>query len=197
MRIRCALVLSVLIFTACGDDGFAPVSDDWGSTPYSESGGKGDLIGGDSRFEVHDPNVPAVYRRVAESTAVVFSTHNIADFGTSTIRLNAESASDKMVRTDGAPLCSEERFRNDAAPGYCTAFLIAPDLVATAGHCVSGHTMCQNMGFAFGFAKDSPGDSGLTLSKSDFYRCDTIVGQKFDQGEQTRYQLTSGKLWQD
>ncbi len=197
MRIRCTLILSVLFFAACADEGTAPVDEDWGSTPYVDTGGKGDLIGGDSRFEVHDPNVPQVYRQVAESTALIFSTLNIADIDANTIRLNSRTMNQKKLQSEGMPLCSTERFRDDAAPGYCTGFLIGPDLVATAGHCVNGHTLCQNMAFAFGFSKDNPSDTALTLPREDFYRCETIVGQEYDQGEQTLQEFANGELWQD
>jgi V8-like Glu-specific endopeptidase len=34
------------------------------------------------------------------------------------------------------PLCPSERFSDQKTGGFCTAFLVAPDVVATAGHCV-------------------------------------------------------------
>jgi V8-like Glu-specific endopeptidase len=35
------------------------------------------------------------------------------------------------------PLCPNENFSKERVGSYCTAFLIAPNLVATAGHCVN------------------------------------------------------------
>jgi V8-like Glu-specific endopeptidase len=36
----------------------------------------------------------------------------------------------------GLPLCQNESFAKQRVGSYCTAFLIAPNLVATAGHCI-------------------------------------------------------------
>jgi V8-like Glu-specific endopeptidase len=49
-------------------------------------------------------------------------------------------------------LCASERFFDQPMyPGACTAFLVSPDLVVTAGHCVTAANVTRRR-FAFGFA---------------------------------------------
>lgn len=80
-------------------------------------------------------------------------------------------------------LCSDEPFRDQYTAGFCTAFLVDDDLVATAGHCVTNYS-CGSTAFVFGFqAPDAttgvvpgPGDSAtLDVPESDVYTCDSVV----------------------
>lgn len=51
---------------------------------------------------------------------------------------------------DGVPPCSGERFATQPTAGYCTGFVVAPDLIATAGTCIT-HANLDQVRFVFGF----------------------------------------------
>ena len=111
--------------------------------------GKADIYGTDDRREVFEAE--AVYQKVANSTAVVVTTSDFYIPSSGNIWLRNISYTDKIRGTLGAPLCRSERFREQPAPGYCSAFLVAPDLVATAGHCINQRYTCDDIRFVFGY----------------------------------------------
>lgn len=87
------------------------------------------------------------------------------------------------------PLCPDERFLNQSAGGGCTAFLVGPDLVATAGHCLETQAACDVTNVAFGFTADANGTNArTTLPRGDVYACVDLVAQVFDGG-------TTGDDW--
>jgi V8-like Glu-specific endopeptidase len=71
--------------------------------------------------------------------------------------------------------CSSERFSNQITSPVCTGFLIAPDVIATAGHCVSKSTDCKNYSWAFDYKIPSSTATTAIIPKSSVYRCKSII----------------------
>ena len=78
-------------------------------------------------------------------------------------------------------LCTSEPFRDQPAPGDCSGFLVAPDVIATAGHCTDSRT-CDNTAFVFGFRMLSASNARLTAPAADVYFCDEIIGHELANG---------------
>jgi hypothetical protein len=76
-------------------------------------------------------------------------------------------------------LCQDVRFRGQelATMAQCTAWLVGPDLLATAGHCYDSIDFtCQTARYVFGFHAAANGGSEVTnFSASDVYSCSSIV----------------------
>lgn len=82
---------------------------------------------------------------------------------------------------DMANLCSKESFSNNiAAADNCTAFLIAPDLVMTAGHCMKSIQDCQSNSFIFGVNSAKEIRNGFSINTSNVYQCKSIVTNTYD-----------------
>jgi V8-like Glu-specific endopeptidase len=79
------------------------------------------------------------------------------------------------------PLCSGERFAGQPQGAHCTGFLIAPDLVATAGHCFVSKYYCDHTALVFGFSVTASGQARTTVPEKDVYRCSAIVAQANEQ----------------
>ncbi len=82
----------------------------------------------------------------------------------------------------GMRLCNNVRFKGQllASWGNCTAWLVAPDLVATAGHCIDTST-CASARYVFGFNAAANGGSEVTsFPTSDVYSCAQVVSQVFN-----------------
>jgi V8-like Glu-specific endopeptidase len=82
-------------------------------------------------------------------------------------------------------LCKGERFAADQSMSYaCSGFLVAPDLIATAGHCMVnvGESInepgmyCEAFGWLFDYQQ---GDSGVARTRGipaeNFYKCKKII----------------------
>lgn len=188
-----AVALGVLTTAACADAaGPEGSSLSSGEESWEEFGaGKSDIYGSDDRRDLAEPSVRDEWKRVGMSTAVLVNLRG-GVFGTSesTLRLNPAELGQKR-----AQMCESERYYSDPAPGFCTGFLIAPDLLATAGHCVNKPIKCAEIGVAFGFSKSSPTDTDTTVGREDFYRCEEVVGHVYDRGEPTG--STRAELWYD
>jgi len=65
-------------------------------------------------------------------------------------------------------LCSGEPFADQPAPGVCSAFLVASDVLATAGHCVPDG--CREYDFVFDFVKGTS-----SFDPNQVYECDRVL----------------------
>lgn len=71
--------------------------------------------------------------------------------------------------------CSSERFANQITAPTCTGFLIAPDVLVTAGHCVSKSSDCRNYKWAFDIKIPTLTDTTAIIPKSSVYGCKSIL----------------------
>jgi V8-like Glu-specific endopeptidase len=82
-------------------------------------------------------------------------------------------------------LCHDEKFSDDPSLSYsCTGFLVAPDILITAGHCAvnageSHHeteTFCEAFSWLFDYQADSSGKTQLSgISPDKLYSCKEII----------------------
>ncbi|MCF7972796.1 MAG: trypsin-like peptidase domain-containing protein [Phycisphaerae bacterium] len=94
------------------------------------------IYGEDNRvdeYDVEDANRLAV----GQAVAMLMVPENILDNGDGTVTLFSGSLGEEYAVLTGRLLCPEERFRDQPAPGSATGFLVAPQILATAGHVVS------------------------------------------------------------
>lgn len=96
--------------------------------------GTGVIYGNDDRqneFQITEKN----YLEIGESTLVLVHRNDITQHSDGTFTLDNDLFGD-----DGylgfSNACSSERFTNEPAPGFCSGFLVAPDMIATAAHCI-------------------------------------------------------------
>lgn len=70
-------------------------------------------------------------------------------------------------------LCPDERFADQYVLPICSGFLVAPDLLVTAGHCVEFDFACERFSWVFGYEE---GDE--RIPRDNVYRCEEIVEMK-------------------
>lgn len=90
--------------------------------------------------------------------------------------LNEMSEMGWLVQGANVPMCSDELFTSQIAPGYCTGFLVGEDILVTAGHCLQ-RTSCADASILFGFQMESS-DSISALSKENLYKCKAVLAQE-------------------
>ncbi len=72
-------------------------------------------------------------------------------------------------------LCPDERFFSQPTATFCSGFLIGPDLIATAGHCLRNSFNCENVRFLFGYGLFSPQQDPLQLEPENVYSCAELI----------------------
>ncbi|MBI5630632.1 MAG: trypsin-like peptidase domain-containing protein [Elusimicrobia bacterium] len=141
------------------------------------------LFGADGRVEAHQSQ-DARLREMSRSVAAVFSARQVsmdlhsgwAHLRTSPfVRVQLED-----FRIPPLPLSPRERFYGQPSGGRCTAFLVGPDLVATAGHCFLSPGQCRFTKFVFGFAVKKSGSAPSRIPLQDVYSCKTLLEWRGD-----------------
>ncbi len=130
------------------------------------------IYGSDDRqdeYEVTDPCLLAV----GDSVALFCPTGDLIDNGNGTFTLDTIGFGDSW----GGDLCLDEPYYDQPVPYYtplCSAFLVAPDIVATAGHCVD-RLMCGDIALVFGFVMLDATTPQVTVSASEVYYCSEVL----------------------
>lgn len=137
------------------------------------------IYGADDRrdeFEVTDQETLAV----GDATVALVSRDELTDNGDGTYTLPAMTLAEYYKHASARPLCLDEPYRLQPSAAFCSGFLVGPDLVATAGHCIIGGGECTSTAFVFGLVMLDPQTAVLTVDASQVYFCDHIVSQEID-----------------
>lgn len=128
-------------------------------------------------YEVNDTNILAA----GDSTVALVSQSDLIDNGDGTFSLPAETYAEWYLWADpietGNPLCSDEPFRDQPNPAWCSGFLVAPDIIATAGHCACPGD-CADMAVVFGFVMLDANTAVLTIDESQIYYCSEVIARQ-------------------
>ena len=130
------------------------------------------VYGDDNRVDVPDYH-DAEIRELARSTVALFRSSSVTNIGD---LINI----DEISFADDANVCSDEPFRNQPASAFCSGFLVAPDKIVTAGHCITTESACRSVKFIFDYAKNSNGTINTSFSTDQVYSCQEILGHKLE-----------------
>jgi hypothetical protein len=119
-------------------------------------------------YQVLDPNI----RRTAASTMAMFSSEDLEKKG-SYYKIVADQLGEYYE------LCPEEKFFYQPIASYCSAALITPSIVLTAGHCVEPEE-CSDTRFVFDYQYDNPGRDVTVVPETSVYSCKKIIARQSD-----------------
>lgn len=128
------------------------------------------IYGEDNRTDTINSK-SALFKTLATSTAVQIAKR---DLGKRSTKLEAPTLNDFISMGGNANLCEDEPFRNQVAAGNCSGFLVAPDLLVTAGHCY-GADECETYDWVFDYKIAHAGDLSVTVKEENTYSCEKIV----------------------
>lgn len=143
------------------------------------------IYGEDDRHEVQDYG-DALFREKAKSVAGMVPAASLRLAQTPTtdrrdpnfIRVtNRDQASfvfdlDQTL-SQSMRVCPEERFAEQTTLPVCSGFLVAPDILVTAGHCVTSATSCQENVWVFDYLEGTE-----EIPAKNVYRCREILGRR-------------------
>jgi len=132
------------------------------------------VYGEDDRLDYYA--APPALQHAADAVCVLVERDELIVNGDGTVTLQTVPYASSFT----PPLCDDERFRSQPTLGECTGFLISPDLVVTAGHCIAEAGDLGDVAFVFGFAVTDPSQPAPTsLPASNVYYPTAIVGHSF------------------
>jgi hypothetical protein len=134
--------------------------------------------GQDSRTEPFQHS-DSKLKEMAASVAIFVRSENVKISGNSVrlegYTLNEMSQMGWLVSGASVPMCSDELFASQLAPGFCTGFLVREDMLVTAGHCLQ-KTPCSDINIVFDFQMQAD-NSLAALSAEDVFKCEEIIAQ--------------------
>lgn len=125
------------------------------------------LYGDDDRVEVVGCADP-VRRERARSVAAIVKLNNLIAVGEGRVSIGGSTLEQRFALA-GKPLCQREKFRTQQCVAIGSAFLVAPDIIATAYHCLNEETIATHC-LVFDFETDTDG-----IARTEF-RVDQIYG---------------------
>ncbi|AHZ85122.1 hypothetical protein Bb109J_c2432 [Bdellovibrio bacteriovorus] len=125
------------------------------------------IYGSDDRKDLYEVR-SALQRRLADSTVALIKEENLQE-GADVTRIIAQTFRKSYN------LCPSERFGEQENAAFCSGSLVAPDVIATAGHCVRSVRDCSETRFVFGYAVKSAGVQPREVPSSEVYRCAEII----------------------
>jgi len=137
-----------------------------GTNENTEMVGSGAIYGTDDRVDITS-NTSKKYKSWASSVAGQIS---------SKILRPRNYGFKYSAYTKG--LCAGQKFANQRVLPNCTGFLVGPDLLVTAGHCVSSKKDCANSTWIFDYHLKSPQYKDKVLNKSNVYKCSEVIVSK-------------------
>lgn len=125
------------------------------------------IYGDDDRLDLYEVQDQGL-RNLAGSTMALMRSSDV------TINGNIAHLSETPIG-EAYRLCRDEPYYNQNSAAFCSGFLVGPDTVVTAGHCVRSQGSCSDTRFVFGFAMHSPDDRANQVPASDVYGCKELV----------------------
>lgn len=129
------------------------------------------IFGEDNRLDVYEVS-NSLFKKLAESTAGMVAKKDIVLQGSSVFLKS------KTLQENG--MCASERFANQPTPVYCSGFLVAPNILATAGHCMVTQKDCDDYAWIFGY-KINAKDQAPKVLENNIYNCKKVLVQALDE----------------
>lgn len=136
------------------------------------------IYGKDNRYETSEyPD--RFFREKAQSVAGMVRTRGLRpDFAEDPENFTTFF---KKTAARGYGVCSDEVYAQQNILPICTGFLVAEDILVTAGHCVTEDTPCDSYSWVFGY------EEGVTrFPNKDIYRCKEVLSHELID---TKYSL--------
>lgn len=128
------------------------------------------IYGTDDRVDVFQ--LPAgLNLNDVDSVVALFDRADVVDNGNGTSTLRTQNFG---VANN---LCAGERFRDQPTGAFCSGFLVAPDIIATAGHCVDAGNV-TNVRFVFGFRMRNATTAETIINNGEIYRGVAVIGRQ-------------------
>jgi V8-like Glu-specific endopeptidase len=138
-----------------------------------ESRAESIVYGDDDRRDVFETDLP--FAQIAQQTAVaLLAPSQLRELPSGDYAIDAQAYGELQT------LCPGERFAEQPAAAGCSGVLIAPDIVATAAHCLSvrsdGSPDCTNNRYVLGFGVTDPNNT-IEIHADNIYDCKGVLGR--------------------
>lgn len=131
------------------------------------------VYGKDNRKEFYEIKNKKI-RDLSLATVALFDVFSLAATN------NAETLFEIDANTleESYQLCSKEKYLNQPTGAFCSGFLIAPDLIISAGHCIISQSDCEDTQFVFDYKFLKKAQTQIKIPKNSIYSCKKLIAQE-------------------
>ncbi len=122
---------------------------------------------------------PSIFRHLGKSVAVKMRSVRLVEKDPSHYYINPNLTLERRGR-----ICHDQRFAQQPAMGECTAFLVGPHHLVTAGHCMEMESDCDQYRWVFDY---NAGDEAI--NKKNVYQCQRIYKTINEEDSEKDYAL--------
>ena len=120
------------------------------------------------------------FKALAKSTAGMVS--NIKTVKVGKMRILPPYTIDKNIK-----LCPGEKFKGQPAAVTCSGFLVGPDLLVTAGHCIQNTKDCSKVSWVFDYkVKEKTDRADVMVPAENLYRCRRVIDTKLEMTKEVK-----------
>jgi len=128
------------------------------------------IYGVDNRQDLYEVTAAKV-KKAAQSVVALVKKADLTQNANGTYKLATSSYQQDYQ------LCGSEPFVNQPLGCFCSGFLVAPDVIATAGHCVKSKQDLAGMRFVFDFRMADAQDATTTFPESNVYSGSDVIAR--------------------
>lgn len=139
------------------------------------------VYGKDNRLDVYQTN-NTLFKKLATSTAGMIKTENLQKMSDGTYDIINKRTLEEVLN-----LCPSEAFAHQLLAPRCSGFLVAPDVLVTAGHCYNGQESspaeaCSNYSWVFGYEMTSERtDPTKRIPSQNVYKCKQVISSELNE----------------
>ena len=130
------------------------------------------IYGIDDRLDVFETS-DSLLRDISRSTAALIRDDNL-------IAEDDGSFTAKAPTLAATGMCKTERFSDQITAAGCSGFLVSPQKLVTAGHCVSSQNECNGHNWVFDYGNTETPRNKFNFNEDQIYRCAKILDRKKD-----------------
>jgi hypothetical protein len=127
------------------------------------------IYGKDNRNDVVESR-DSVLVELSKSTAAMIDLENLKDISGEEIVISS-----RTLKQNG--ICAKERFSQQISAANCSGFLVAPNILVTAGHCIKSNFDCTSFKWVFDYKVDHSEQREVTVPKTSVYSCKKIISR--------------------
>ncbi len=137
------------------------------------------VYGVDGRKELFE--VSTQYQKWAKASAAMIPNHLLSS---SNLVVTLKNFS--LLQNDYS-LCDSELFGDQPTAANCSGFLVGPDLLVTAGHCIQTQKDCDDSSWVFDYQATSSSKFTTAFPASNVYKCHAIVSRELSRKTKMDY----------
>lgn len=137
------------------------------------------IYGEDNRQDVYAAT-DSVLVDLAKSTAAMIPSGSLKNSRDNQVQIFGKTLQERGV-------CAQERFSQQLTAAKCSGFLVAPNILVTAGHCIKTLSDCHSNKWVFDYKVEYANQKNVYVGPSSVYNCKKIISRSLDRTTKDDY----------